>query len=66
VADAHAIEGVQEDDIGLTAIVDQYFAQIPARYPGIDYHGICMWCTAQINVPDIESERYMGPLRLYH
>jgi hypothetical protein len=25
-----------------------------------------MWCTAQVNVPGIESERYMGPLCLHH
>jgi hypothetical protein len=66
VADAHAIEGVQEDDVGLAAIADQYFVQIPAYCPTIDYHGICVWCTAQINVPGIESERDMGPLYLYH
>jgi hypothetical protein len=66
MADAHAIEGVQEDDVGLAAIINQYFVQILACYPAIDYHGICMWCTAQINVPGIESERDVGPLCLYY
>jgi hypothetical protein len=25
-----------------------------------------MWCNAQVDVPGIESDRYMGPLRLHH
>jgi hypothetical protein len=66
VDDAHAIEGMQEDDVVLAAIVNQYFVQILAYYPAIDYHGIYVWCTAQINIPSIRSERYVGPLCLYH
>ena len=66
MVDAHVIEGVQEDDVGLAAIVDQYFVQILACYPAIVYHGIYMWCTAQINVPGFESLWYVGPLCLYY
>jgi hypothetical protein len=61
VADAHAIEGVQENDVGLATIVDQYFVQVLAYYRAIDYHGICVWHATQINVPGIESERDVGP-----
>jgi hypothetical protein len=42
MADAHAIKGVQENDVGLATIVDQYFVQVPSCYPAIDYHGICV------------------------
>ena len=66
MANAHAIEGVQENDVGLAAIVDQYFVQVLACYPAIDYHDICVWRAAQINVPDIKSERDVGPFCLYH
>ena len=46
MADAHAIEGVQEDDVGLTAIVDKYFVQVPSYHSAVDHHGVCMWLTA--------------------
>lgn len=46
MADAHAIKGVQEDDVGLTAIVDEYFVQVPSYDPTVDHHGICMCRTA--------------------
>jgi hypothetical protein len=66
MADSHMIEGVQENDVSLTAIVDQHFVQIPSCYPVVDYHGVCMWSAAQVDIPGVEGERYMGPLRLHH
>jgi hypothetical protein len=35
VAYAHAIEGMQENDVGLAAIIDQYFVQVLACYPAV-------------------------------
>jgi hypothetical protein len=46
VADAHVIEGMQENDIGLTAIVDKFFVQVPSCHSAVDHHGICMGRTA--------------------
>jgi hypothetical protein len=66
MADSHTIEGVQKNDISLTAVVYQHFVQIPACYPAVDHHGVCVWNAAQVNVPGIEGERYMGPLCLHH
>jgi hypothetical protein len=66
MVDSHAIEGVYEDDIGLAAVVDKHFVQIPACYPTVDYHGVCMQCVAQVNISSVKSERYMGPLRLHY
>jgi hypothetical protein len=45
VVDAHAVEGMQEDDVDLTAFVDKYFVQISTSHPTVDHHGICMWRT---------------------
>ena len=64
--DSHTIEGVQKNDVGLTAVVDQHFVQIPACYPAVDYHGVCVWSAVQVDIPSVEGERYMGPLRLHH
>jgi hypothetical protein len=60
------IEGVQKNDVSLTAVVDQHFVQIPTCYPAVDYHGVCVWSAAQGDIPGVEGERYMGPLRLHH
>jgi hypothetical protein len=48
VADAHAFEGMQENDVRLTAIVNKYFVQVPSCYPKVDHHGIGMGCTAKV------------------
>jgi hypothetical protein len=48
VADAHAIEGMQENDVGLTAIVNKYFMQVPSCYPTVDHHGIGVGCIAKV------------------
>jgi hypothetical protein len=64
IADYHTIEGVQKDDVGLTAVVDQHFVQIPSCYPAVDYHGVYMWSAAQVDIPGVKGEQYMGPLRL--
>jgi hypothetical protein len=66
MADSHTIEGVQKNDVSLTAIVDPHFVQIPSCYPAVDYHGVCMWSAVQVDIPGVEGERYMGPLRLHH
>jgi hypothetical protein len=66
MVDSHMIEGVQKNDVGLTAVVDQHFVQIPSCYRAVDYHGICVWSAAQVDIPGVEGERYMGTLRLHH
>jgi hypothetical protein len=40
VAYAHAIEGMEEDDVRLAAIVDQDFVQVPASHATVDDHGV--------------------------
>jgi hypothetical protein len=64
VAYAHAIEGMQENDVCLTAIIDEYFLQIPSCYSAVNHHGIGMGCTAEVDVSCIEGKWYMGLLCL--
>jgi hypothetical protein len=64
VADGHAIEGMQENDVGLTTIVDKYLVQIPSCYPTVDHHGISMGCAMKVDVSCVEGEWYMGPFCL--
>jgi hypothetical protein len=45
VADAHAVEGVQEGDVDPTTVVDKYFMQISSCHPTVDHHVIYMWRT---------------------
>jgi hypothetical protein len=66
VADAHAIEGVQEDDVSLTTLVDQDFVEVLACYAAVDHHGVDMMGAAQINVSSVEGEWHMRPPCLYH
>jgi hypothetical protein len=64
VAYAHAIEGVQENEVYLTTIIDEYLVQIPSCYSVVYHHSIDMGCTSEIDVSGIEGEWYMGPLCL--
>jgi hypothetical protein len=66
MAYAHVIEGVQEDNISLVAIVDQDFMEVPACYTAVDHHGVDVRGAAQINVSGVEGEWYMRPPCLYH
>jgi hypothetical protein len=49
MANAHAIEGVEEDNDRLAAIVNEDFVQVPACHIAVDYHGVDVGCVAQIN-----------------
>jgi hypothetical protein len=46
VADAHAVEGVEEDDVRLAAIVNLDFVQVPACHTAVHYHGVNVGCAA--------------------
>jgi hypothetical protein len=65
VADAHAVEGMEEDDVRLATIVDQDFVQVSACHTAVDYHGVNVGCAAQVNISGVEGQRHMGPLRLH-
>jgi hypothetical protein len=60
MADSHTIEGVQKNDVSLTAIVDQHFVQIPSCYPPVDYHGVCMWSVVQVDIPGVCNALNLG------
>ena len=64
MAYAHAIEGMQEDDVGLTAILDKYFVHIPSCYPVVDHHGVSVGRAAEVDVSCIQDKWYVGPLCL--
>jgi hypothetical protein len=64
MAYAHAIEGMQQNDVCLPAIVDNYFVQIPSCYSTVDHQGIDMGRAAEVDVSCIEGKWYMGPLCL--
>jgi hypothetical protein len=66
VAYSHAIEGVQEDDVSLTAVVDQDFVQVLACHTAVDHHGVGVRSAAQINVSGVEGEWYMRPSCLHY
>ena len=55
MADAHAVEGVEEDDVRLATVVNEDFVQVPACHTTVDYHGIDVGCTAQINISSVEG-----------
>jgi hypothetical protein len=65
VAYAHAIEGMEENDVHLAAIVDQDFAQVPACHAAVDDHGIDVGGAAQIDVSGVEGQWHVGPLCLH-
>jgi hypothetical protein len=65
VAYAHAIEGMEENDVCLAAIVDQDFVQVPVCHAAVDDHGIDVGGAAQINVSGVEGQWHMGPLCLH-
>jgi hypothetical protein len=46
VAYAHAVEGKEENDVCLTAIIDEDFVQVPACHAAVDDHGVDMGGTA--------------------
>jgi hypothetical protein len=55
VADAHAVEGVEEDDVCLAAVVNEDFVQVLACHTAVDYHGVDVGCAAQINISGVEG-----------
>jgi hypothetical protein len=65
VADAHAIKGVEENDIRLAAVVNQDFVQVPACHAAVDDHGVDVGCVAQVDVSSVEGQWHMGPLCMY-
>jgi hypothetical protein len=65
VADAHAVEGVEEDDVRLAAIVNLDFVQVPACHTAVHYHGVNVGCAAQVDISGVEGQRHVGPLRLH-
>jgi hypothetical protein len=65
VAYAHAIEGMEENDVRLAAIVDQDFVQVPACDAAVDDHGIDVGGTAQIDVSGVEGQWHVGPFYLH-
>jgi hypothetical protein len=46
VAYAHAVEGMEEDDVRLAAVVNQDFVQVLACHTVVDYHGVNVGCAA--------------------
>jgi hypothetical protein len=65
VAYAHAIEGMEEDDVCLAAIVDQDFVQVPACHATVDDHGVNVGGVAPIDVSSVEGQWHVGPLCLH-
>jgi hypothetical protein len=65
VANAHAVEGVKENDVCLAAVVNQDFVQVLACHAAVDYHGVHVRCIAQVDISSIEGQRHVGPLRLH-
>jgi hypothetical protein len=57
---------VQEDDVSLTAVVDQDFMLVLAYDAAVDHHGVDARSAARINVPGVEGEWYMRPPCLHH
>jgi hypothetical protein len=65
VADAHAVEGVEENDGRLAAIVNQDFVQVLACHVAVDYHGVHVRCATQVDISSVEGQRHVGPLCLH-
>jgi hypothetical protein len=55
VADAHAVEGMEENNVLLAAVVNEDFVQVPACHTAFDYHGVDVGCAAQIDISGIEG-----------
>jgi hypothetical protein len=39
--------------------------QVPACHAAVDYHGVNVGCTAQVDISGVEGQRHVGPLRLH-
>lgn len=50
VTDAHIVEGMLEDDICLTNVVDEGFVYFLAGNVGIINQSICMWGISKIDI----------------
>jgi hypothetical protein len=55
MADAHAVEGVEEDNVRLAAVVNEDFVQVLTCHTAIDCHGVDVGCAMQINISGIEG-----------
>ena len=64
VTDFHAIEGVQENDVCLVAIIDEGLGQLSTSYVVVYYHCIGVWGIPEVHILCIKCERYMRPLGL--
>jgi hypothetical protein len=53
---AHTVEGMQEDDVCLTVIVNKYFVQIPPCHYIIYHQRIYMGRTVEIDINCIEGK----------
>jgi hypothetical protein len=53
---AHTVEGMQEDDVCLTVIVNKYFVQIPPCHYIIYHQRIYMGRTVEIDITCIEGK----------
>jgi hypothetical protein len=53
--DAHAIKGMQEDDVSLASIVDEDLMQLPSYHIAADNKCICMRCTTEVDISCIEG-----------
>ena len=61
---AHTVECVQENDVCLATIIDEYFVQIPPCDSTIYHQRVCMGHTVEVDISCIEGEWHVGPLRL--
>jgi hypothetical protein len=64
VAYAHTVEGIQENDVCMATIIDEYFVQIPPCDSTIYHQRVYMGCTAEVDISCIKGEWHVGPLRL--
>jgi hypothetical protein len=55
VAYAHAVEGMEEYDVCLAAIINEDFVQVPACHAAVDDHGVDVGGAAQVDVSGVES-----------
>jgi hypothetical protein len=39
--------------------------QVPACHTTVDYHGVHVGGTAQVDISGVEGQRHVGPLRLH-
>jgi hypothetical protein len=55
VVDAHLVEGILEDDVGLTPVVNEGLLELPAFHIATDDECVCMGHAAKVDDCCIEG-----------